>query len=290
MGISSFCFFGLKNRVRIFFYEKSENLENYYDNISLSSKNYKNTLIQTTEQKYYALYQKLNFNQTLFVFHFLNFLDSFPLNMFKNNQIIGLGNFPIGKKINPHYFGDFKPKIKNKVTKFFITSTIFRNYTLLIIAAKQLKKEKKSFHVIVVGKIKTFSSKDIPTKLINNFTFKYHISFYELYKDVYNSDYIIINLDQNMKDDIQFNKTRVTGSAQLSYGFLKPVLINQHFSKFYDFNSSNSIIYNHSNFTKAMRDAVNMDTKNYKKLQENLSFLEKEIYLNSLINLKHCIN
>ena len=86
-----------------------------------------------------------------------------------------------------------------------------------------------------------------------------------------------------------FNKIRVTGSAQLVHGFLKPTFIHKDFAKFYDFDYSNSIIYDNYNFTKAMKYAINMENHQYKKLQENLSLLSKKIYRESLYNLKNCL-
>ena len=191
------------------------------------------------------------------------------------------------KYINPHYFGFIRPKSKNKITKFFITSTIKRKYKFLVSAAEIIKNENLKFHVIVVGKFKTFSKKDIPTNLKDNFTFKYKISYLELYKEIYKSDFIIINLDPENIEDINFKKIRVTGSAQLSYGFIKPVLINEVFSDFYGFNSSNSLIYSNSNFSKVMKNAINLKKYNYKQIQRNLISLSKEIYTKSLYNIKY---
>ena len=289
IGITSFCFFGQKNRIRIFFYENIEYLKNNSDYFSLIAKKYNHILIETIEPNSFELYEKLNFNKTLFVFHNLNFLNNFKLQILKNYQLLSLGNLPFTKKVNPHYFGPLKLIKKNRITTFFITSTIYRSYKFLILAAKKIKEECIKFHIIVVGKVKTFSQKDIPLTLKNNFTFKYRISYFELYKEVYRSDYIIINLNPNIKADRQFKKTRLTGSAQLSYGFLKPVLIHEDFADFYNFSSSNSMIYNSFNFTRVMRDAINMGNKNYRNMQKNLFLLSKIIYKESLLNLKSYI-
>ena len=289
MGITSFCFFEQTKRIRIFFYENVEYLKNNSYIFSLIAQKYNYILIETTEPNSFNLYKKLNFSRTLFVFHNLNFLNSNNLKILKNHQILSLGNLLLTKKVNPHYFGYFKHKKKNKITIFFITSTIYRSYKFLIIAAKKMQKENKKFHIIVVGKVKTFSAKNIPKALKKNFTFKYQISYLELYKDVYKADYIIINLNPDIKADKQFKKTRITGSSQLSYGFLKPVLIHRDFANFYNFNPSNSMIYNSLNFTEVMRDAINMDYKKYRKMQKNLYIASKKLYKESLLNLKKCI-
>ena len=250
-------------------------------------------LIETTEPKKFYLYQNLNLlntNKTFFVFHHIDFAE---LKCFKDKlkkyQILSLGNFSSSIQVNPHYFGNFKPKSKNKITTFFITSTLKRNYKFLINALEEMKKEKKEFNVKVIGKWHTFSKAQISIMLKDNFIFKYEVPYYELYKEVYNSDFIIINLDPNKKDDIEFHKIRVTGSAQLSYGFLKPPFIHKDFANFYNFNYSNSIIYDNFNFTRSIRNAINMKNEDYKKLQYNLSLLAKQIYKKSLYNLKNAL-
>ena len=290
MGLTSFCFFQPIQKVRLFFYENIDYIKRNDDHLSNFYEKYNYILIETTEANNYQLYQKINFNNTFFVFHYVDEAFSLPLkNIIKKYQIIYLGNFHNGTKINPHYFGEFLTKNKNEITTFFITSTIYRSYELLISAVKTLKNEGKNFHIIVIGKVETLSKNNIPEELNNYFTFKYRISYSELYKDVYYSDYIIINLDPNLKEDYRFKSTRVTGSAQLSYGFLKPVLINKEFANFYNFNYSNSIIYENFNFTEAMREAIIMKNEDYNKIKENLSFLSKDIYIKSLFNLKNCL-
>lgn len=290
MGISSFCFFNPIKKIRLFFYESSDYLINNTNFFSIIRKRYNFRFVESTEPKYFELYQKIYSNKTFFTFHDLYLLNSRCLNeLIHKNQIIGLANFSIGIKINPHYFGEFKTRKKNKITTFFITSTIYRNYSQLIMATKALDNEKKKFHIIVIGKIKTFSREDIPKNLEHNFTFQYQVNYSELYKAVYKSDFIIINLDPRLEQDSKFTKTRATGSAQLSYGFLKPVLVNSHFVNFYNFNDSNSIIHDNNNFTDAMRKAICMSNKDYKKLQENLSLLEKKIYHESIFNLQNLL-
>lgn len=290
MGKTTFNFFEPKKKIRLFIYEDINYIKQNSDLFSFIIKKYKYILIETTEPNNYNLYKKFNFNQTFFIFHLLHFINRFPLNVIIKFKIACLGNFPNKKMINPHYFGNLKRKQKNRITTFFITSTIYRNYKPLIFAAEKIKYENKKFRVIVVGKEKTFSKEDLPKRLKKNFHFKYNATYLELYQDVYKSDYIIINLDPSLKVDAQFTNNRVTGSAQLSYGFLKPVLIHKHYSDFYNFNSFNSIIFDNFNFTEAMRTAINLNNKNYKKMQENLSLVEKEIYLKSLLNLKTMFN
>lgn len=113
------------------------------------------------------------------------------------------------------------------MTKFFITSTINRNYKFLISASDELKKQKMNFEVVVVGKFYDFTTKDLPEHLKSNYKFRYFVTYFELYKEVLSSDFIIINLDPNNKADINFSKIRVSGSLSLSLGFFKPALIKR---------------------------------------------------------------
>ncbi len=199
---------------------------------------------------------------------------------------------PIYFFLNPHYFGNFKinNRSKNKITRFFITSTTRRNYQPLISAVEKLKEENLEFHVIVVGKYNTFTIHNISEKLFENFTFKYNIPYEDLYYEVNNSDYIIINLDPNSIIDEPFRKTRVSGSIQLSYGFLKPVIINKYFADIFNFNSNNSFIFDNFNFTATIRNALKIGNKAYKNIVKNLNFGAEKIYKDSLYNVKTCLN
>ena len=210
----------------------------------------------------------------------------------RKNQIWSLGNFNSSIQVNPHYFGNFKNnnKSKNKITRFFITSTTRRNYQPLISAVEKLKEENLEFHVIVVGKYNTFTINNISEKLLENFTFKYNIPYEDLYYEVNNSDYIIINLDPNSIIDEPFRKTRVSGSIQLSYGFLKPVIINKYFADIFNFNSNNSFIYDNINFTATIRNAINIGNKAYINMVKNLNLVSKKVYKDSLYNIKKCLN
>ena len=292
-GIFSLSNFQPINKVRLFIYEKINVIKKNAEKFKLILRNYSYILIETAQPIIYNLCRKLNLlniNNSFFVFHHIDYAYSLPFyNKLKNYQIWSLRNFSIGLEVNPNYFGYIKLKKKNMRTKFFITSTKERKYNFLIIAAENAKNQNIKFQVIVVGKTYTFSKKDIPENLKDNFHFKYRVSYRELYEEIYDSDYIIINLDPNNKEDLIFNNIRVTGSVQLSYGFLKPVLINEYFASFYHFNSSNSFIFKKSNFSQVMKNAINLNFRNYKRMQKNLQLLSKEIYTKSLHNVKNCL-
>ena len=123
-----------------------------------------------------------------------------------------------------------------------MTSTIKRNYKFVVESAKELKKEKFSFDIIIAGRYTVFNSSNIPKILNDTFIFNHGISYFELYKIVESSDYIIIPLDPKNKYDTVYKNKKVTGSILLAYGFLKPTLINQEFASFYNLNKNNSLI------------------------------------------------
>jgi len=206
------------------------------------------------------------------------------------NRIWTLGNASIGLEVNPHYFGYFKIKEKNHIVRFFMTSSINRNYNHLVESLMQLKKENFTFEIIVTGRIPNFNSNSIPTILKENFFFEHFASFSKLYQAIKSSDYIFIPLDPENKNDIIFKGKKVTGCAQLVYGFLKPAIINQEFANFYNFNKENSLIYNNSNLYNVMKKAILLKNKDYINFQKNLRVTEKKIYQASINNIKKIID
>ena len=97
----------------------------------------------------------------------------------------------------------------------------------------------------------------------------------DLYEAVYSSDYIIINLYPNYKNNDLYRRNRLTGSSQLSFGFYKLALIHKSFAEFYNMNSKNSLLFGNSNFYEIMRKAILLKDQDYKK--------SRKILLNYLI-------
>ena len=86
----------------------------------------------------------------------------------------------------------------------------------------------------------------------------------------------------------RYIKTQVTGSAQLIYGFSKIPVIHKKFTKFYDFDTTNAIIY--QDLIEGMKTAINMSNKEYKKYIKQMKQTEQKIYQESLNNLKGILN
>ena len=74
----------------------------------------------------------------------------------------------------------------------------------------------------------------IKANLIDNFIFKYKISYSELYQAVESSDYIILMINPKDKYSKEYKNFKVSGSVQLVYGFLTPPLVHQDFANFYN--------------------------------------------------------
>ena len=107
-----------------------------------------------------------------------------------------------------------------------------------------------------------------------------------MYEIVNNSDFIILNLYPDREFDNLFRTYRSTGNTQLSYGFYKPVLIEENFVNVYKFSNETSIIYKGEDILSAMLRALTMSYEEYKKMSIKVKHLRQTIYNNSLNNLK----
>lgn len=294
-GIGAFCSFENTENIRFFIFKNLSEIDSNINELILIFQKYKYILLQTTNNLTKELYEKLGFfkmNNTIFVLHNVTVIKDMPFlnHFYKLDRLWALGNFKNSFQVNPHYFGNFKIKNKNPITRFFLTSTIGRNYSSLLSVSEKLKKKKVKFEVILIGRTYKFSQIKIPKSIKKNFKFKFKASFFNLYHTVESSDYIIINLDPNNKNDSQYITSKVTGSAQLAYGFLKPTIINNNFSSVYNMTNKVSFIYNNNNFYNAMYNAIVENNMNYKKKIYNLNKLSKRIYKNSINNVKKTLN
>ena len=79
MGISSFSKFeSLSQKIRLFIYKDRKEAINYGYNLDLLSKKYNHVLIETTEpikEKIYNDKKFINNNNSMFVFHHIDFID-----------------------------------------------------------------------------------------------------------------------------------------------------------------------------------------------------------------------
>ena len=290
-GIESLSYFNETDRIRLYVYNNLTEIIKNSENLSYIIKKYDYILIESARKLEKKLYEKLdllNNNNSIFVFHEVRDANSFS-KYFLQNRIWTLGNMSNALRVNPLYFGDITIKKKNNKTRFFLTSTVKRNYKPLIKSVTKLQKDNFNFEVVVTGRSTTFTSKLIPKNIRNKFIFKLRVPYSKLYRLVDRADFIIILLDPKNEYDKLFKIYRVTGSSQLSYGFLKPSIINKEFADFYNFDNENSLIYENLDLFSAMKKAILLNSNEYKKMQDKLKILKNEIYRISLENIKKVI-
>ena len=206
---------------------------------------------------------------------------------FNTDKVISLVKMDrINKKpfhvVNSHYFGEFSKKNKSQVTTFFVLNTneLFRrNIYLLFDACKNLYSMGISnFSVKIIGK-----GINIPEYDFNNFQVYGSLDFQSMYNEIYNSDFILALIDQA---SVQYTN-KASGTYQLSYGFLKPILLHKKFSEVSGFTNENSILYNDNDkLAQAMERCIKMTDNDYSSLVSELEISQKKLYINSLNNLK----
>lgn len=293
-GRDSFNLFEKKEKIRLILYRKLTEIRDFAKIFKFYMSFYSFILVQTISKKTFEIISNLGLlknNRAIYVFHFIKYYEVMNFSKIKNqNRIWTLGHFSVGLQVVPFYFGKNILRDKNKKTRFFTVSTKSRNYNFLISAAEKLREENLDFEVVVVGKVRRFSVNNINEKIKENFIFNYRVHFEKLYKIIESSDYIIITLDpQNRKDNI-FKDKKVTGAAQLSYGFGKPALINEYFNDNYNMTKDNSFIYDKTNFYDIMKKAILLNNKNYKIMQKNLIEVANRLYNVSLLNAQKTLN
>ena len=124
-----------------------------------------------------------------------------------------------------------------------MTSTPKRKYNYLVENLEKIKKDNYEFEIIAIGRFEDFNSTQISNNLSKNIIFKYNINYSELYQEIIDSDFIILPLDLKNKNDQGYLEYRISGSIQLSFGFLKPLIINDKFSEFNHLNDKNKIFF-----------------------------------------------
>ena len=288
-GLDSLMKFEKSENIRLFIFNDLFAIYLYIKVLCSIIRKYTFVLVQTVDANKLNLYNGLNLlklNNSAFVFHDLNIIDINYFHFFKENRIWTLGNFSKGLQVNPHFFGNISIKDKNNKVIFFMTSTYNRNYKYLIESSARLKNENFNFEIIITGRSSQIKSYSIPENIKDIFIFKKKVTYYEMYKIIQSSDFIIIPLKTNWKNDYEYKTNKVTGSIQIVYGFLKPAIIHREFAKFYNLNDRNSLIFNNTNFYDIMKKSILLNNTHYKNLQHNLQIVEKNLYQSSINNIK----
>lgn len=282
-----------KDKIRIFKFRELKNVEFYADKIFEKCKKYDYSMIHTADPHKKDMILKLRYPEnpnSIFVLHNYKSLEVLKLEGFRQkNQTFGLADYGSLNYVNPNYFGKVAHHEKNDCTTFFITSTPKRDYTPLISAARKLDEQGINFKVNVTGHTDTFCKDLIPEDLRKYFEFYGKVSYQKMYKIIENSDYILINLDPDLEEDNYFRTERATGSAQLGYGFHKPIIIQSAFADTYKLTSDTAFIYKDRDMLSAMKKAIDTTPEQYGVMRDKMQALCEKIYNISLENVKKAL-
>jgi hypothetical protein len=188
--------------------------------------------------------------------------------------------------VNPCYFGDVKHTEKN-VTTFICVGNIEskrKNHAALFNCVEKLLKYTKASKIVVIGKI--IDDFKIPEHLQEYITVTGYLNFPEMYNYMENADFFIPLLDAQNADHDRYITSGVSGSIQLILGFAKVPIMHKKFADFYGFDSNMAMIYESTDFSDLMLKAVDMSTKQYSVMQDNLANYAIKVQNKSLSNIK----
>ena len=138
-----------------------------------------------------------------------------------------------------------------------------------------------NFRIKVIG-----SGIPVPECYHKNITEYGFLDFQAMYREILDSDFFLALIDQ---ESTQY-KNKASGSYQISYGFLKPIIIHSQFAEISYLDKNNSILYNNNDeLADAMEKCINMSNNEYLSIVNNLNETEKKIYNFSLNNLKETL-
>lgn len=228
-------------------------------------------------------------NGCLFIDHAPNiFFDKYnEQTLVEQKRIFALSNLSYIPQLNPHYFGEFTKThdIHNNKKVFVAVGRMnARNYDCLLDAIRKLKSEKHDFIIKVIGSGKIEFPDDLQDTIIR----LGRLNYKDMYSEILSSDYIIGGLDPFNEGHHQYLVGCTTGSLQLSFGFHKPIIINELFGKHYELDNS-AVFYKDNDIYSAMKEAICMSDKTYKNMVASLDKLAKTTYKRSLSNLKTAI-
>ena len=183
-GKGIFTFFGKYDNLRLYILDDTKYYESddYIEKFRIIFNRYLAILVQTTKPELKYFYKKSNLldgKNSIFVSHY--YPEIRPLNFNNKIRTWTLLNFTnTALNVNPHYFGNIKMRDKNKVIRFFVVSSVGRNYDNLITASDKLNNEKFQFQIIVTGRRRTLTYSKIPNNIKKLFFFfiLYHMLIY----------------------------------------------------------------------------------------------------------------
>jgi hypothetical protein len=206
--------------------------------------------------------------------------------LLQSNRLLTLGRFAQGVMVNSHYFGQITVTPKGTPTRFLVVGSLGldRDSSGLIQALLDVQKVAPDFEVVIIGLVMF----DIPSELRDHVTLKGRVSFKILFEEVEQASFILTLLSPENPQHDHYRMTRVTGAAQLSYGFRKPVVIQQAFANSYGFTVSNALPYEHD-LAGALISAIQMSQEAYARMQGDLGRLADALKMESLSNLQQSV-
>lgn len=205
------------------------------------------------------------------------------------NKVITLANVHSDKiVVNPHFFGDIKITQKNKKTLFLVSGDGYKNFDLIMNAVGGLiDSGYDNFKFVVTGR---FKDSIFFEKFSRYIEYKGYVDFHTLYYLVEEADFIVPCIDPEKTETDFYIKNGTSGAYQLSYGFLKPIILNKKFVQNTCFTDENSILYDtNADLVNALKTAIDMNQDVYSSKQENLKIWANELYQKSLINLSNIL-
>ncbi len=193
-------------------------------------------------------------------------------------------------RMNPHWFGDVKITPKNKTTTFIAIGNIdssVKNHEMLVNAVETLRNHGiTDFEIVVVGR----GNLNLPEQTKKHLRICGRLNFPDMFCEIEKADFILGLMDINNPQHHRYLAGQASGSVQLSYGFGKPLILNDVFAKHYEFDSGNCIMHHENKLGDAMVKACKMTDKQYSKMQENLLNTAKKVSQQSKKSLKSAIN
>lgn len=286
-----------KDKIRIFEYKDVKEITDYQNGFKKKVKKYNYSLLQSIDKggKNLKLFKDLGYfdnPNSLFVVHQTDFIKSMKIDKFiSKKHVFCLADYGKITYLNPNYFGNFNLTHQKKTkTSFYISSTMEKYYSYLILAVKNLKKKSIDFEINITGHTKDLNIDIIPHDLRKYFYFHGRVTYRKLYQVIQKSDFIILNLFPDSKRDNLFRTFRATGSAQLAYGFYKPVIIEENFATIYKFSNETAIIFKNHDLSSGLERATQISSEEYSKMSKKMKYLRETIYNISLDNLKNVLN
>lgn len=249
------------------------------------------------------------------IYHNLNMISDKEMQYLKEGRIFTLSEFnykgietPI---LSTHLFGKFEEKTDINPKRKIVLIGLSNRRMLVENAVEEMMEnnEYEDLDIVVVGKLKW--QKDVVKRSISNLVYyickasklktPYNkctmrswknvkligtMKFQEMFELIEQSDFIGIILDPCDYQSKPFLNVKTSGSKQLSYGFCKPVIINDRFAKAYGFDNSTGVIYYDDNIYDGLKTIKNMSSETYRNMTLNLKDKSLELYNKSLDNLR----